>query len=350
MAEPTQRRADIACRAAACLAVCFALTVCLAVAGCSRPLLRDAPGATPPAGVEAPAAPSFSLPQRTWSTDVFPSTARPAIGRPGTYEFLRTGLRASPSKPPSKSGAAAKGGAAPHLLVLPIEFEGDNGAQNGNANLLRFLPAYEWPRGGSWRIQHLDLITVANAPGGISGMPGNPEPVPGPRATGLSDLVHVSFFSPEQSGSLIWGAGAALGIPTATEKVLGSGKWSAGPALRLTYRKGPWNLGVVGAQRWSFAGDEDRADVNQLMLRCTFRRQLGEHWYLVSAPIVTANWNAVSDERWLLPLGGGIGRKFDFAGRPWAASVQGYANVVRPTGAPTWSIRLSLTAFIPLGR
>lgn len=234
------------------------------------------------------------------------------------------------------------------VFLLETELERDNGAANGDATLLRLLPAYEGPHYAHWKLQHLDMITLADAPGGVPGFPGNPTPVPGPRTFGLGDLVHASFFVPKQSSNFIVGVGAALGLPTATDDVLGSGKWSAGPALRVTYRKGPWNLGALAAQRWSFAGASSRAPISQLMLRGAFRRQLGPDWFLVSAPIITANWRAASGQRWLVPLGGGLGRKFKFAGLNCAVSLQGYANVVKPTGAPDWSIRLGLTTIVPL--
>jgi hypothetical protein len=36
-------------------------------------------------------------------------------------------------------------------------------------------------------------------------------------------------------------------------------------------------------------------------------------WYFVSAPIITANWEAASEERWTVPIGGGVGKVIKFA-------------------------------------
>jgi len=52
-------------------------------------------------------------------------------------------------------------------------------------------------------------------------------------------------------------------------------------------------------------------DLNALIIRGTFRFQLPGRWHLVSASIITANWNAPSSQRWLVPLGGGPGITFD---------------------------------------
>lgn len=34
--------------------------------------------------------------------------------------------------------------------------------------------------------------------------------------------------------------------------------------------------------------------------------------------------------------------------RPWAVTVQGYVNAIKPDGAPDWVLRLSVVAAIPL--
>lgn len=42
--------------------------------------------------------------------------------------------------------------------------------------------------------------------------------------------------------------------------------------------------------------------------------------------------------------------KWGVGDEPWALSLQGYYNVIKPDGAPDWSVRLSLIAAIPLGK
>lgn len=257
---------------------------------------------------------------------LFVAIAIPALAQDGKREGLR---------------------APPKSFALPIEIEHDFGASNGEATFIRFLPLYSLPLNVAWRLVNLDLILLADAPGAVPGRPNNPNPAPGERAFGLSDLIHVSVFTPESQSKFIWGAGFVLSLPTATDDVLGSGKWAAGPAVRLTYRSGPWNLGGVAGQRWSFAGESSRADVNALMIRGAFRRQLPNRWYIVYAPIITANWDAASSQRWLVPVGGGVGKTFEVSSRRWASSLQVYYNAIKPAGAPDWAIRLQVVAALP---
>jgi hypothetical protein len=235
------------------------------------------------------------------------------------------------------------------FFALPLEIDTDSGAANGDATILRIAPLYGLGSIGALKVVHIDLVTIADAPGGVPGRPGNPNPEPGERVFGISDLVHASFFTLKTSGKASWGFGGMLSIPIASDDKLGSGKWSLGPSFRFTYKSGKWNLGAFGGQIWSFAGDDERNDVSQLIVRGAVRRQMSNSWYFVSSPIITANWNATG-QKWLVPLGGGFGKVFRVKSNPWALSLQGYYNVVKPDGAPNWSARLSLIAPIPFRR
>ena len=235
------------------------------------------------------------------------------------------------------------------VFTLPMELDFDGGAANGDATILKLLPLFQVPINDDWNLLNLNIVVLADAPGGRPGSPGNPSPVPGDQTFGLGDLTTSFLLAPHSSGRLLWAVGVLTTLPIATDDVLGSKKWSAGPAFRVTYREGPWNLGLLGGNQWSYAGSSDRSDINQLMLRGSLRRSLGDDWYLVSAPVITANWNAEkSGDIWMLPLGGGIGKVVRDGPLNWAVSLQAYANVVKPDGAPDWVIRFAVAAPLSL--
>ena len=52
--------------------------------------------------------------------------------------------------------------------------------------------------------------------------------------------------------------------------------------------------------------------------------KLGDGWYLVSSPIVTANWEANSDNRWTVPVDGGVRRVFRISGQNINTTLQTY--------------------------
>lgn len=81
---------------------------------------------------------------------------------------------------------------------------------------------------------------------------------------GLGDTVQSFFLSPVKPGpaGIVWGIGPVLLLPTATDDLLGSEKWGAGPTAVLLKQTGGWTFGVLANHIWSFAGDENRSYVS----------------------------------------------------------------------------------------
>jgi hypothetical protein len=171
--------------------------------------------------------------------------------------------------------------------------------------------------------------------------------VSGGSTFGLGDLNHSVYFSPAKAESIIWGIGPSMTIPTATDEQIGTQKWSAGPAAVALAQPGPRVIGSLVRQLWSFAGDDDRQDVSQLLIQPFVNYNLEEGWYLVSSPIITANWEADSEDRWTVPLGGGFGKLFKVGKQPMNAQLQGFYNVEHPQLGPEWSMRFQLQCLFP---
>ena len=70
-------------------------------------------------------------------------------------------------------------------------------------------------------------------------------------------------------------------------------------------------------------------------------------WYLVSSPVITANWKADSDDTWTLPVGGGVGKVFRVGELPVKGTIQGYYNLERPEYAAESTLRLQLQFLFP---
>ena len=174
-----------------------------------------------------------------------------------------------------------------------------------------------------------------------------PETIPGTERTfGLGDTTFAAFFSPRDSGKLIWGAGPAIVLPTATDYVLGSDKWAAGPTLVALTMPGNWVIGSLFSNVWSFAGSGD-ADINFFTWQYFINYNMDNGWYLTSAPIITANWEADSKNTWTVPFGGGVGKIFRIGKQPLNAQVSAYYNVERPDNAAKYQIRLQIQLMFP---
>src|SRR5260370_22702276 len=116
------------------------------------------------------------------------------------------------------------------------------------------------------------------------------------------------FFSPRHPGKLMWGIGPAFAIPTATNNVLGQGKFSIGPSAVVLVQPGKWTIVNLVNNVWSVAGSGSRPPVNQMLDQYFITRNLKKGGDVTSAPIITANWNAPSASVWPVPFGRGPGR------------------------------------------
>jgi hypothetical protein len=128
----------------------------------------------------------------------------------------------------------------------------------------------------------------------------------------------------------------------------GAQKWSAGPSFVSLVQPGDWTFGILINNAWSFAGDDDRDDVNHMLLNLFIVRQLGKGWYVNSAPILTANWKAESGQKWIVPVGLGGGKLVMLGGKlPLNLQTQIYYNVVRPDFGPEWQWRFQAQILLP---
>jgi len=166
------------------------------------------------------------------------------------------------------------------------------------------------------------------------------------------------FLSPAKSGELIWGVGPTFTLPTATDKLLGNGKFSLGPAAVALTIQGHWVVGALINNQWSVAGWIS-GHVNQLLMQPFINYNLPDHWYLVSAPIITANWAAAkAGDVWTAPLGGGIGKLFrlgeilpleghEIAKLPINTQLQAFGNIARPDDGAKWQLRFQIQFLFP---
>lgn len=168
----------------------------------------------------------------------------------------------------------------------------------------------------------------------------------GMHSSGLADIVLTAFYVPESKG-VMYGFGPVIELPTGGSK-RGTEKWSAGPSLMVLVQPGDWTVGALINNAWSFAGNSERDDVNHMLLNLFFVRQLGDGWYVNSAPIITADWTADSEDRWIVPLGAGFGKMTILGGKlPLNVQTQLYYNVVRPDFGPEWQWRVQAQVLLP---
>lgn len=168
-----------------------------------------------------------------------------------------------------------------------------------------------------------------------------------PETFGLGDINQSFFLSPAAPSKFVWGVGPSINLPTATAKIIGSGKLSLGPTGVGVVMPKPWVIGALVRQLWSVAGAGGRAEVDQTLLQPFVNYNLPQGWYLVSAPIMTANWEAASSQRWSVPLGAGFGKVVNVGHQPINASLQFYDYAAHPSLGPRWTVRFAVQLLFP---
>lgn len=167
------------------------------------------------------------------------------------------------------------------------------------------------------------------------------------RTTGLGDTYYVGLFSPyegikhENGATSVWGVGFDLGMPTASEDVLGSGKWTAGPAALAAYLGPKWKVGALVQHYWDFAGDSDREDVNLTNFQYLYYYSLDETTSVGAMPNIIANWEQNGDDRFTVPVGIGINKTVQFGKVPVRFGLEYHYSVIKPdeVAGADWNIR-----------
>lgn len=227
-----------------------------------------------------------------------------------------------------------------NLISLPLQNNTNFGIgpDDETQNIINIQPVWPVSISDDWNLITRTILPVVSQPDILTGGEG--------RINGLGDTTFTGFFSPKDSAKLTWGIGPVFLIPTATDDALGSDKWGAGASVVLLAMPGNWVVGSLFSNVWSFAGSGDQ-DVNLFTWQYFINYNMANGWYLTSAPIITANWEADSDNRWTIPFGGGVGKIFHIGKQPINGQVSAYYNVESPDSGADWQLRLQLQFLFP---
>jgi len=165
--------------------------------------------------------------------------------------------------------------------------------------------------------------------------------------TGMGDIQMLVLAGPNRADGAVWGAGATFVLPTASQDVLGSEKYQAGPALMAFNMGKPWVYGVL-AQHWeSFDGDSDRDDVSRTDIQYVIRYSLPDAWSIGMGPTITYDWEADSDNALTFPVGLGLTKTTRWGKMPVKLRAEVHYSIIKPDDYGTeWNIRFQITPVI----
>ena len=226
------------------------------------------------------------------------------------------------------------------LISLPFQnnFEFNLGPNDdGFKYTLNFQPVIPVSLSKDWNLIIRTIVPIIS----------QDDVIPGTSQGGLSDITQSFFFSPKKPvGGLILGFGPVMLYPSATDSLLGTERWGAGPTFLVLKQVGGWTYGALLNHIWSYAGDDQRDYVSSTFIQpfISYTTKTKTTFGLNSES--TYDWH---NSQWTVPINLSISQLVKLGKMPvqFALGAKYYAG--GPDGAPDWGIRFVVTPLFPTG-
>ena len=118
----------------------------------------------------------------------------------------------------------------PVANLISVPFQNNTafgvGPNNKSVNVLNIQPVIPFALTDDINVITRTIIPLIYVPGSVEGLDVLPQGVGSGTEFGLGDINITAFLSPAHTTGVIWAVGPTLTIPTATNSLLGSEKWS----------------------------------------------------------------------------------------------------------------------------
>jgi hypothetical protein len=247
-----------------------------------------------------------------------------------------------PSSEAKAKLALAKAAQNPLAAMISVPFQNNTnfniGPDNQTQNVMLVQPVIPFDLNDEWNIISRTIVPIITQPDYIT-QDGT--------KTGIGNTQVVAYLSPKKAyKGWIWGVSPVLMLP-ASNKEYGSKEWGGGVSALALTMPGNWVFGGLVTQIWAPSGDESN-QINSTSIQYFVNYNLPDGWYLSTAPTMTYNWQAPSNEKWTVPVGGGGGKIFRWGKQAMNASLRAYTNVVKLTdNSADWTLQAQITFMFP---
>ncbi len=226
------------------------------------------------------------------------------------------------------------------LISVPFQlnYDGGYGPGDGHREVLNIQPVIPISLNEDWNVISRTIFPVIWQDD-IAGESGS--------QFGIGDITQSFFFSPKEptAGGIIWGAGPVFLLPTASDDLLGSGKFGLGPTVVVLKQDGPWTVGTLANHIWSVAGDGDRKDISSTFLQPFVSYTTPDAWTFTFNTESTYDWKA---DQWSVPLNFQVSKLVKFGDQPVSLTAGARYWAVAPDNGPEgWGARLAVTFLFP---
>lgn len=164
--------------------------------------------------------------------------------------------------------------------------------------------------------------------------------------SGFSDTLQSLFFSPKAptDSGWIWGAGPAFLLPTASDDLLGTEQWAAGPTAVFLRQSNGWTYGMLANHLWSFAGEDTRNEVNATFLQPFLTYTTSTHTSFSINSESSYDWQ---NNQWTVPINLGVSQLLKIGGSPVQFQLGGRYFAENADNGPDWGLRFTITFLWP---
>jgi hypothetical protein len=225
------------------------------------------------------------------------------------------------------------------LVSLPFQFNWENGIGplDETRYILNIQPVMPFSLNQDTNLIVRVIAPIVSQPPAVTG---------GVPVSGVSDVLASFFLSPVK-GAITWGIGPAISVPSTSLPALGTEKWSAGPTGVVLKQQDEFTYGVLINQLWSFAGNTNRPNVNQMFIQPFLAYTTKDAWTFTVQSESTANWQVDGSDRWNVPINALVSKVSSFGSFPASYQLGGGYFVARPDNSATWKIRAAIVILMP---
>jgi len=210
---------------------------------------------------------------------------------------------------------------------------------NVSSNTMFFQPALPIPFGRNKVFTARPVFPIVTQPDFSSDATG------AKKVTGFGDIQMATIFGPGNATGWVWGVGATFVFPTASNTNLGKGKYQAGPNIMLFHLSNNWTKGLFFQHWWSYAGDENRADVSITDIQYIIRKNFNG-WSLGMGPTIRIDWMNINDGV-TVPIGLGYTKTMRMGNIPVKIRIEPQYSIIRPSDyGNVWNIRIQIAPII----
>jgi hypothetical protein len=225
-----------------------------------------------------------------------------------------------------------------NLISVPIQNNWDFGI--GRADAMRFTanvqPVIPFSLGDNWNLITRTIMPIIHTESPVN---------EGQSLSGMGDVVQSFFLSPAQPvGGWILGGGPVFLYPTASENALGTQKWGAGPTAVALRQENGWTYGMLANHLWSFAGNEQRSNVNATFAQPFLNYTTKTFTTFGLNTESTYDWET---KQWSVPVNFTVQQLVKIGPQPVAFTLGGRYYADKPDGGADWGLRFVVSLLFP---